>query len=123
MYASFKAAVQISQLKYVAAILAAYVYMARKTDLCFSEGPGFIGAQYIHGAKVLDRRWLINDPPLLANSTAPLAKVTVTTISKSSGVSPTASASENRKDSNQLRQYFQDYLSVLPRSQFSPNGR
>ena len=69
----------------------------------FRQRPRLVAAQDIHAAEIVNRRQPSTITCLRDRRMAPCANVTDTTIGKSSGVRPTASASANRKESSSGR--------------------
>ncbi len=70
-------------------------------DLVLSQGAGFIGAENIHRAKVLNGVEVFDDHFCFDSFTAPRASVEVTIIGSISGVRPTATDSANSAASHQ----------------------
>ena len=47
-------AVQVGHFQHVVGLFTPHIHMARQEDFVLGQGPGFIGAQHVHRAKVLD---------------------------------------------------------------------
>lgn len=75
--------------------------MILQHNFILCQGAGFISAQNIHCAKVLNGIQMFDDHFRFDNLTAPRASVEVTIIGNISGVKPTATESANSAASHQ----------------------
>ena len=99
----FKKAVEVGQFQDPLTFPAKGVQVAFQVDAGLGQGAGLVGAEDIHAPQVLDRGEPLDDHLVGRHAQAPRDRVTETTMGRSSGVSPTASATANRNDSSQGR--------------------
>lgn len=94
-------AVQPGAMQYMLAGLTRNICMILQHNFVLRQCAGFIGAQNIHRAEVLNRIKVLHDNFRFESFTAPRARVEVTIIGNISGVSPTATESANSAASHQ----------------------
>ena len=88
-------------MQYPLADLAGDVGMVLQHNLIPGQGAGFISAEDVHRAEILNGVEVLHDDLCFDSFTAPRASVEVTIIGSISGVKPTATDSANSAASHQ----------------------